>query len=63
MKFLWRQNWTDMPVPVEVIRWMPLTASVDPDGTELEAEVVAVAIHEGVLVKITLEDLVMDLVH
>ena len=62
MKFLWRQNWTDMPVPVEVDAWMRLTATTAADGTELEAEVVGVALIDGTIVKITLEDLVPDYV-
>ena len=63
MKFLWRQNWTDMPIPVEVTHWMPLAPTTATDGERFEAEVVAVAVVEGVVVKITLEDLIPDVVH
>ena len=63
MKFLWRRNWTDPPIPVDVLAWMPLGAYSweDRKGEHSEpAKVVAVAVVDNAVCSIDIDEIVVE---
>lgn len=70
MRFLWRRNWTDDPIPVEVIAWMPLVGYehdvYDDHGRHVigrtfePAKVVAVAVVDNKVCSIDIDELTVE---
>lgn len=68
MTFLWRRNWNEPAVPVEVISWMPLSGYTFDEVGELRsvtvpAKVVAVAVVDNKVCSIDIDELEVEREH